>query len=94
MFEFYSRVNQLHGNLDHLVLLRSPVKKIQVKNDPLGKYAGKENNDHSRLIETVHSKIKDTKKEKTLPVLQKTKNSYSYIAAYVHSKSSKNILKK
>ena len=27
--------------MEHLSLLRSPIKKIHIKNDPLGKYAKK-----------------------------------------------------
>lgn len=30
----------MHGNKDHLVLMRSPIKKIELKHNPLGKYAG------------------------------------------------------
>lgn len=39
----FRTINERHGNLDHLALLRSPLKKINVKNNPLGKYAGIEN---------------------------------------------------
>lgn len=34
--------------------MRNPVKKVNLKHDPLGKYAGVENENHSRLVQTLN----------------------------------------
>ena len=54
-------------------MMRSPIKKIQVS-DPLGRYAGLENGDHSRLVEASNKLDKMIHKNNpTLPVVASNK---------------------
>lgn len=57
--------------MEHLSLLRSPVKKIQIKNDPLGKYAKKE--EEKENVEIFHSRmmLRGEKSIEKLPKLGK-----------------------
>jgi hypothetical protein len=54
--------------MEHLSLLRSPIKKIHIKNDPLGKYAKK--TEEKENVQIFHSRMV-LKGEKSLDKLPK-----------------------
>jgi hypothetical protein len=71
IYDIYKEINEKHGQKDHLVLKRSPIKKLKVS-DPLGRYAGLENGSHSRLVQ-ASKKIDKINKHETLPVVASNK---------------------
>lgn len=73
IFEIFKQVNQKHGNKDHLSMMREPLKKIHVS-DPLGRYAGLENGQHSRLVQASNKFDKMIhKNQPSLPVVVSNK---------------------
>jgi hypothetical protein len=41
IMETFAKVNEFYGTMEHLSFMRSPIKKLNLKNDPLGKHAKK-----------------------------------------------------